>query len=746
MNLYVEVEVLTDACLASGGTGGVGDVNTATETDTDGMPVLRGRTLKGLLVEEASAILEMAGSPGSLVDAASMIFGDPGRHGVSSLVSFADGSVPPNVCKAFQENGWNQRALTHVRRQTAIDPNTGAARTGSLRAARLIRAGVILRCTVRSPRDLTSTERALLAACVASLRRIGLHRNEGWGRVQCRLRDDQGADRTAEWVAELDAEVPAEVPAGGSVEPEAERGVSRPNASPECTVVEFDVEIERPLVLPDRAVGDWVTTTLSYLPGSALLGACATRWLSATRCDDASVDERFRRLFLDGSVRWLNAYPLDGQFRALPSPRSWRIDDPESPSAQVLDLAHPEAPEQFEDAEPGAWKSLPAATFEVVGAERVRLMCPRTTARLHHERQREAGRSKDGELFVHDALDAGQRFRGAVLCESGADAEIVRDLLQGAVLELGRSRTATYGGGARITAVRTHPGESWREAEPAPSPRVLVLVLASDYLGRNERGTPDPATLLPELAERLGLAAGALAHARTYVAHRVVHGNVGRWQMPRPSEVAVAAGSVVVLPPDVAANVARDRLADVVWRGMGERRAEGFGRVIAVAPWEEAVMSADRAAIASAAPKIQAFPEDDRLVARVRQWVAMQTLRTAMVEDATALGATLRYAPPSLVARVRQEVRTAGSLGDVRAFLRSITKKKAGRGLARIAAGRSFEDGVLSHCTGWQDKFRHAVPKGVEISEVEPDAWTLQQTWLDAVLERWRRTVQKETP
>lgn len=737
MKLYVEVEALTDACLAGGATGGVGDVDTATETDTGGMPVLRGRTLKGLLVEEAAAILEMAGSPGALVDAAAVLFGDPGRHGVPSLVSFADGSVPPKVREAFKENGWDERALTCVRRQTAIDPDTGAARIRSLRAARLIRAGVVLRCTVRSARDLRSTERALLAACVASLRRIGLHRNEGWGRVQCRLRGDQGADRTGEWVAELDSEVPA----GQSVEPHADRGISRPSASPGRTILELDVELDRPLVLPDRAAGNWVTTTLSYLPGSALLGACATRWLASMRCDDASVDERFRRLFLDGSVRWLNAYPLDGEDRALPAPRSWRIDDPESSSARVLDLAHPDAPERLVDAEPGVWKPLPVATFEVVGAERVRLVCPRTSARLHHERQREAGRSKDGELFVYDALDAGQRFRSAVLCESGADAEIIRGLLQDAVLDLGRSRTATYGGRARITAVRTHSWESWREAELAPSARVLVL--ASDYLGRNDRGTSDPATLLADVADRLGLAPGALARARTYVAHRVVHGNVGRWQMPRPAEVAVVAGSVVVLPPDVA--VDRDRLADVVWLGLGERRAEGFGRVLAVTPWEDAVMFADRATLASAAPQSQAFTDDDRLLARVRRWVAVQTLRPAMIEDATALAATLRYASPSLVARVRQEVRAARSLGEVSAFLRSIARKTAGKGLAHVAGGRSFEDGVLSHCTAWQDKFRHVVPKGVSMSDVAPEAWTLQQTWLDAVLERWRRAVQKAT-
>src|SRR5690606_26997893 len=173
---------------------------------------------------------------------------------------------------------------------------------------------------------------------------------------------------------------------------------------------------------------------------------------------------------------------------------------------------------------------------------------------------------------------SGQRFRGAVLCEDATNAPTIVGMLEGATFQLGRSRTATYGGGARVTRVSTVAGTtSW---EVATSRRAHVLWLTSDYLGRSDAGTPDPSTLLADIAEALGLARNILQDARVFLAHRVVHGMVGRWQMPRPAHPAVAAGSVVILPDHLEINPSR--LEELVWSGIGERRAEGFGRIAAV--------------------------------------------------------------------------------------------------------------------------------------------------------------------
>jgi len=734
VNLHIDVELRTDTCLGGGHTAGAGDVDTAAETDADGMPVLRGRTLKGLLVEEAATVLMMTGKAAELCDAAKALFGDPGQHGTTGILSFADGSVPPAVRSAFLSNKWRATSLTTVRRQTAIDPERGAAQAGSLRSTRLVRAGLVLRATVVAIRAPSPTERALLAACVASVRRVGLHRNEGWGRVACRLLDAEGVDRTGEWLAGLDTLGTHADPV--AVAESSERSVVAATTNTGRTVVEFDLDLERPAVFPDRAAGDWVTTTLGYVPGSALLGACAARWLASNRCEDPSSDDRFRRLFLDGSVRWLNAYPRDSDRRAVPTPRSWRIDDPDprTSSASVLDLAHPDAHDHLEDAEPGDWVPVSGTTFAHSGGERLTLLRPQTTAQMHHQRDRDAGRSQAGELFVYDALAPGQQLRGAVLCERSSDADAILGLLTGALLDLGRSRSASYGGGARILAVKARPSAEWKGELGEPG---RVLLLTSDYLGRSENGTADPSVLVDELCEHLGVAPQLLA-----ITHRTVHGSVGRWEMPRPAHRAVAAGSVLVVPLD--AKIDPARWSELAWLGLGERRAEGFGRLVALNTPDDAVQRVAWSSAKVGVADVKSFPGDDGVLARIKRWVGFERLRGVMIADATAVGAGLRFAPPSLVGRLRQQVRAARSLAEVTAFLRDLGSKKAGKGLARVASGRSFADSVAADCEKWQEKFRHELPKGVSMDDVAPLGWTLQQAWLDAVLERWRRKVQKE--
>jgi hypothetical protein len=447
---------------------------------------------------------------------------------------------------------------------------------------------------------------------------------------------------------------------------------------------------------------------------------------------DALAAFRSSRGHLDGS-----SIHAPGEARALPTPRSWRLDKGKLP--RVLDLAHPDAQEIETAAEPGEWK--PAySPFTVLAGEQVRLLKPSTTLRLHHERDRELGRSANGELFVNEALDAGQRFRTAVLCDSETDASEVETLLRGTTLDLGRSRTATYGAGARVTGVRRLEGP-WQELG-APHARGGVLLLMSDYLGRSDTGTADPAALLGELALALGLAREALSGSQTFLSHRVVHGQVGRWQMPRPTHPAVTAGSVIVLPPGLFVDSAR--LSEVLWRGIGERRAEGFGRIALVQVAEEPIRAGEEVPSVAGVPQVCPLPGDEQMSATIRRWVGISKLRSVMLHDGTALGAQLRPVSASLIARVRQEVRAARSLDGVENFLRSIAGKKAEKDLARVAGGRSFEEGVVAHCKGWETRFGPQIPKGVSASDVEPDVWSLQQHWLDAVLERWRRNVQRE--
>ncbi len=106
MNAWIEVELVTDTCFSSGAAGRSGDVDTDVEHDPrTGLPTLRGRTLKGLLVEEVALVLsalEPSGE-GPWHDATGALFGVPGAsHQQEANLRIGDGSLPPDLVEAVE--------------------------------------------------------------------------------------------------------------------------------------------------------------------------------------------------------------------------------------------------------------------------------------------------------------------------------------------------------------------------------------------------------------------------------------------------------------------------------------------------------------------------------------------------------------------------------------------------------------------------------------------------------------------
>jgi hypothetical protein len=87
-------------------------------------------------------------------------------------------------------------SLTAIRRQTAIDEETGAPEEGSLRSMRVVLRDTPFNAKLSFDKDPDNTAKALLAACALALRRAGTGRNRGRGRLAARLYDTNGNDIT----------------------------------------------------------------------------------------------------------------------------------------------------------------------------------------------------------------------------------------------------------------------------------------------------------------------------------------------------------------------------------------------------------------------------------------------------------------------------------------------------------------------------------------------------------------------
>jgi CRISPR/Cas system CSM-associated protein Csm3 (group 7 of RAMP superfamily) len=208
--LQINLRLESDATFGRGeGLAGLVDEEVEYDTAT-GLPFVRGRTLKGLLVEECANLLfalQTAGSPAlsTLEAAAERLFGRPGSGLQSAaLLHFGPALLPEQLRNAVRDEidrGQLKPAvvlesLTAIRRQTAIDEVSAAPEKGSLRSMRVVLRQTSFRAWLDFAEEPKENDLALLAACALSVHRGGIGRNRGRGRLNPQLLDEQGNDIT----------------------------------------------------------------------------------------------------------------------------------------------------------------------------------------------------------------------------------------------------------------------------------------------------------------------------------------------------------------------------------------------------------------------------------------------------------------------------------------------------------------------------------------------------------------------
>jgi CRISPR-associated protein Csx10 len=282
--------------------------------------------------------------------------------------------------------------------------------------------------------------------------------------------------------------------------------------------------------------------SLFYIPGGLVRGAAINAYKGVKDAGDEKVD--FRRLFLDGSVRFLNAYPVSENGRALPTPLQYK------------------KPKYFEGGDLSTIKDGKVHALEEIWQINV-----------HTQRDAESGHAKEkaGAVYRYISLPAGLILEGAVLADESADAEKIKELLlnEANTILLGKARTAGYG------KARIETGElKLNEGGELSTSKVdeFTLTLLSPAIVRDENGQPT-LDISIALSARLGVDVEVTKASRR---GEVVGGFNRTWGLPLPQVTAIAAGSVF----KVKASVDAIELEGLQDKGIGERRAEGFGRVM----------------------------------------------------------------------------------------------------------------------------------------------------------------------
>ena len=417
----------------------------------------------------------------------------------------------------------------------------------------------------------------------------------------------------------------------------------------------FTLTLRAPAVLNILRGDPNSAATLTFIPGGAIRGALAAR-LGDPDCH-AEVRSQFQTFVLDGSVRFLHAYPLDdGSRRTLPSPISLR-----SPreADRHFDLA------SFEGQDQATWpeKSLSTFPWQYVSLTSAQPVCINTEigSRIHHQRDRQRGRAwtekRDGREFPHGAIFTfeymrpGQSFGGLIQVLGADESECgqlinrIQEIIKGPI-QLGRSRRAGYGGEAESNwgsvQEREVAGEGVILTNPGAGDLFRVL-LTSDCIVRDPRsGQIDPAALPELFVARLG---GRATLQRIRWTFGLTGGFNRKWHLELPQARTVAAGSVLLFKAED--NIPIADLLAMEHEGIGERLTEGYGRLVFLeAPVQEIrIRSCAQAPVtkpSAPAPEVVTFIERRLLRADLNQEIERLALtvasRASRIPTASLLG------------------------------------------------------------------------------------------------------------
>jgi CRISPR-associated protein Csx10 len=404
--------------------------------------------------------------------------------------------------------------------------------------------------------------------------------------------------------------------------------------------------------------------SLPYIPGAALRGLLVARYIQKYQPGpDLLMDGTAKRLFFDGSVRFLNGYPVcDGTWRrGLPVPASWRKRKNDGmDGADARDFAL----EADEDFDTGI-----ARAFTGIHDEKSVIVLNPEQQLLTHIGGEERGRVRKGNnsVFQYLSLAQGQSFVAVILAEEAALLETVRSLLeQDGCLPLGRSHAASYG---RVRLEKSDIDEDWHEYEAGCPKDLTILTLLSDALLRDGSGQPthDLDQYIEAKLEK------PVRHLKTFVRPTVTGGFNRKWKLPLEQFPALGMGSVFVYD---AHQVTEKDLEILASGGVGERQAEGFGRIAVNWQSQEIFSLREKDEQPKKQSAVPLCEDSKKLAAGMAERLLRRKLDSRLIEQAqyfSIKGAITNHQLARLRGVVRDAINQPGSdTGKVETFIQSL--------------------------------------------------------------------------
>lgn len=431
--------------------------------------------------------------------------------------------------------------------------------------------------------------------------------------------------------------------------------------------VELRIELLSSVAISARGATRGDHQTLRFIPGGAILGACAQVLYAAPGIDPA-------RLFHSNAVRFGCGLPTRDGRRTLPVPRSfhlpkyppsgeeasgapawWSPSGDDRIGRQVVNLAAMERP-----------------SGEKLGPYRGPAFLDPDLCRVEpevHFSMRTAigagGRVREGYLFTVEAMAPGERFSARLRAREREDLDRLCEVLNGRTIRLGRSRNAEFG----EAKVEAQPSpRSWEFSFDSGKAEIVRILLLTDLVLTDPYGQPR----LDPLPEDFGLAGFAFVPDSSFIEYRRYSPFNAARRRPDLERHLLAMGSVLTFRSTSGPPVDLDELRSRLSGGVGLFRNEGLGEVL-VNPSLLGCPRPFEQARARSAQRIQAPPPDDAL--------ALWLLGRAKAERAIALRGKR---VDELVGRFRKAPIAPAQWGELRAL--AVAAERGGKSGSQFLA------------------------------------------------------------
>lgn len=338
----------------------------------------------------------------------------------------------------------------------------------------------------------------------------------------------------------------------------------------------YDIENIEPIKQTSTLMQSDNEFTKSYISGANLRGAFIANYMVQKGVKDINQGEHKEKL-LKGGLKFLNAYPSgSSNNRTLPFPKCYYGEKDEIKRFNITndlnivefgdELSSDKDYDKIKTFEFSDW-NLEEETFNPIEIEKV--------GNLHIRK----GHNDDNKLFRYEAIKPGQSFKGIIICENDDYAKECEDILRKGTFYVGGSKGSGYGL-CKISKIKIKNENpeicDLEDILAEEETEELIIVAVSDIIYRNEAGLYQ--TFIDEEFLKKELNVDNVTLKESFIETDYLTGFNNKWGYKLPNVLGIRAGSVFVYEID--GELDEDIIKKLCNKGVGERKSEGFGRLL----------------------------------------------------------------------------------------------------------------------------------------------------------------------